>query len=133
MLLSQFLLDELSAEARVSPRLRMNRDMRTTVDDNSQRMLNSLEPGTQLPIHRHTETTEVVVVVRGMIEQRFYDDNGNLTGSWIVEAGGENVGVVVPKGQWHNTVSLKEGTVIFEAKDGAYAPLSPDDVLTIIG
>lgn len=133
MLISQSLLDELSAEARVSPRLRMNRDMRTTVDDNSQRMLNALEPGTQLPIHRHTETTEVVVVVRGMIEQRFYDDNGNLTGSWIVEAVGENVGIVVPKGQWHNTVSLKEGTVIFEAKDGAYAPLSPDDVLTIIG
>ena len=73
------LLDSLTQKAKESPRLRMNLDMRTSAEDGSQRMLNALEPGTVLPIHRHRKTTETVVILRGSATQYFYDDNGNVT------------------------------------------------------
>lgn len=122
-------LDGLTQRAKESPRLRMNLDMRTSPEDLSQRMLNALEPGTVLPIHRHRNTTECVFVVRGRIRQNFYDDNGVLTGSWVIAPDSPIVGITVPCGQWHNTESLESGTVIFEAKDGAYEPLSETDIL----
>lgn len=123
------LLDNLSAQAKESPRLRATMDLRTTPNDMSQRVLNALEPGTIVPIHRHRNSTEVVVLIRGKVKQTLYDDNGNITSSFIVEAGSDLCGYSIDAGQWHTTECLVCGTIFFEAKDGAYEPLSPSDIM----
>ena len=139
------LLDELTAQAQASPRLRMNLDLRDSVEDDSQRMLNALEPGTVLPIHRHRTTSETVVILRGRAVQYLYDDAGNETGQVLLAAGagdphmasllglpeGAVPGMQVEKGQWHRLESLESGTVIVEFKDGAYEPISPVDILSM--
>ena len=122
MLIDTLLLDTLTAQARTSLRLRQHHDLRDTPDDNSQRILNALEPGTVLPIHRHRESSETVVMLRGKGRWNYYDDNGNLTESFILSADGDIRGISVPKGQWHNTECLESGTVILECKDGKYSP-----------
>lgn len=131
MKIDNTLLDKLSNEAKETPRLRMNLDMRNSSNDNSQRMLNALEPGTILPIHRHPDTSETVVIVRGTAIQYFYDDKGNITEKVRLEPGADCVGIQVPVGEWHRIEALEPGTVIFEAKDGAYQPTSEADILTL--
>ena len=131
MIIDSMLLDNLTEEARRSPRLRMNHDLRNSSEDGSQRMLNAMEPGTVIPVHRHTRSSETVVVIRGTIRQNFYDADGNLTESIVYKAGGDVSICVVPLGAWHNSESLEPGTIIFEAKDGAYEPLGEDDILTL--
>lgn len=131
MRLDKALFDSVSAEAKESPRLRMARDMRTSSADSSQRMLNAVEPGTELPIHRHRNTTEICIVVRGSAEEIFYDDSGNISERVKMQPDSDCVGVNIEKGRWHKIVSLEPGTVIFEAKDGAYEPLSPEDILSL--
>ena len=106
-------------------------DLRTTTADSSQRVLNAIEPGTELPIHRHRNTSESCVILRGIAEEIFYDDNGNITERIKMQAGSDYVGVNIEKGRWHKIVSLESGTVIFEAKDGPYEPVSPEDILSI--
>lgn len=123
------LLDALTEEAKKSPRLRMNRDMRTSSEDSSQRMLNALEPGTELPIHRHRKTTETVVILRGSATQYFYDDEGNITETVTITADTPDCGMQVEQGRWHRLVSHESGTIIFEAKDGAYEPIGEEDIL----
>ena len=129
MLFTKELFDRLTAEAKASPRLRMNLDLRDSADDQSQRMLNAMEPGTVLPIHRHRGSSETMVMLRGKGKWNYYDDEGNLTESFIVSADGDIRGVSVPKGQWHNCESLESGTIILECKEGPWAPLSPEDLL----
>lgn len=146
MIIDQKLLDDLSAQAKANPRLRQSYDLRTTPDDNSQRMLNALEPGTIMPIHRHRNTSETMVMVRGKLIKRFYDENGNITDEFVMEPlsipslhsvpEGESSEPTIPivqidKGQWHSLEVLEEGTVIFEAKDGAYAPLQQSEILDL--
>lgn len=137
MIIDQKLLDELTAQAKANPRLRQAYDLRTTSDDKSQRMLNALEPGTIMPIHRHRNTSETMVMVRGKLIERFYDDNGNITDEFVMAPLGsvaepvEVPMVQIDKGQWHSLEVLEEGTVIFEAKDGAYEPLNDNDILKI--
>ena len=131
------ILDELTQRAKESPRLRMNLDLRNSPEDGSQRMLNALEPGTVLPIHRHRTTSEVVVMLRGRAVQYLYDEQGRETDAVLLAAGaldGDGVpgavpGMTISKGQWHKLVALESGTVIFEAKDGAYLPIGEEDVL----
>ena len=127
MIINQTILDNLTAQAKASPRLRMNLDLRTTPNDNSQRMLNAIEPGTQMPIHRHGTSSETVVCVRGHFEEYFYDDEGRLTDTIDMYPGGPVINI--PVGQWHSLRSLESGTVLLEAKDGAWEPLSEDDVM----
>ena len=131
MIIDKQLLDNLSAQARVNPRLRQNYDLRTNCADQSQRMLNALELGTILPIHRHPKSTETLVMVRGKLREDFYNDNGEVIESIIIEAGGETPMLQIPVGQWHSLEVLEEGTIIFEAKDGAYEQLSSDDILDV--
>lgn len=131
MRLDKALLDSASIKAKESPRLRMAYDLRTTTADSSQRVLNAIEPGTELPIHRHRNTSESCVILRGIAEEIFYDDNGNITERIKMQAGSDYVGVNIEKGRWHKIVSLESGTVIFEAKDGPYEPVSPEDILSI--
>lgn len=131
MKIDKELLDSLSQKAKGSERLRMNMDLRTSQDDKSQRMLNALEPDTVLPIHRHRFSTETVVMVRGSLKEIFYNENGEITDIITMQAGGECPALQIPAGQWHTVEVLETGTVIFEAKDGAYAPLSEEDILTL--
>ena len=131
MIIDQKLMDDLSAQAKANPRLRQAYDLRTTPEDSSQRILNAVEPGTILPIHRHRGSTETIVVLRGKVVQRYYDENGNKTASYELAPNTAQVAMSVPVGQCHALESLQEGTVIFECKDGVYEPLNPKDILTI--
>ena len=125
------LLESLTKKAETNERLRMNLDMRTSPEDTSQRMLNAIEPGSILPIHRHRFTTETVVMVKGCLKETFYNDKGEVTDIILMQAGGECPMIQIPAGQWHTAEALEPGTVIFEAKDGAYVPLSQDDILEV--
>ena len=93
-------------------------------------MLNALEPGTIMPIHRHRNTSETMVVVRGALIERFYNDDGTLAKEIEMRAGGECPVVQIEAGQWHSLEVLESGTIIFEAKDGRYEPLGEEDQLT---
>ena len=116
------LLDRLTQQAKSNARLRMNYDLRNSEKDLSQRMLNAVEPGTIMPIHRHPTTSTTVVVIRGSIKYNFYDDNGILTESVFLDANGYDRAVQIEKDRWHNLESLESGSVLFEAKDGAWEP-----------
>ena len=131
MLLNKEFLDTLTTQAKASPRLRQHYDLRNSEHDSSQRMLNALEPGTVLPIHRHLHSSESVAMLRGKANWLFYDDQGNMTGKYLIEAGGESSGIVVPMGQWHTLECLASGTVIMEGKDGAFEPLTEEEILKL--
>ena len=129
MIIDKQLLDTLTAQAKASPRLRMNLDLRNTPDDQSQRMLNALEPGTMMPIHLHRHTSETVVVLRGKVKWVYYNDKGELTDTILVEAGGNICGLSVPRGQWHSLECLESGSVILECKDGAWEAMRKEDMM----
>ena len=130
MKITQALLDDLTAQAKASPRLRMNRDLRNSPADGSQRMLNAIEPGSPLPIHRHQKTSETVVCLRGKLVWEFYDElERRCTERIELSPNGPIVALNVPRGQWHTVHALESGSVILEVKDGPYEPISPEDIL----
>ena len=132
MVITQTLLDELTAQAKASPRLRMNMDLRNSPDDKSLRMLNAIEPGSPMPIHRHQKTSETVVCLRGRLVWEFYDELERICTEAIeVSANGSVVALNVPAGQWHTVRSLESGSCIMECKDGAYEPTSEADILVL--
>ena len=128
MKITQSLLDNLTAQAQASPRLRMNLDLRNSPEDGSQRMLNAIEPGSPLPIHRHMKSSETVVILRGHLREVFYNDAGEVTEVIDLVPGGDCVAVNIPLGQWHSVEVLESGTVILECKDGAWEPLGEEDI-----
>ena len=130
MNITQAVLDELTEKAKASPRLRMNLDLRNSADDQSQRMLNAIEPGSPLPIHRHQKSSETVVCLRGRLVEEFYDDLERICTERIeLSPNGPVVALNIPAGQWHTVRALESGTVILECKDGPYEPQNPADVL----
>lgn len=143
MRITQALLDKLTEQAKVSERLRMNLDLRDSAEDGSQRMLNAIEPGSVLPIHRHQNTSETMVCLRGKLRVEYYDEfsrpSGNerpevereriCTESFVIEPGGVNVAVSIPIGVWHTVHALESGTCILEMKNGRYEPLKEGDIL----
>ena len=139
MIIDNILLDKLTAQAKESPRLRMNMDLRNSSADSSQRMLNALMTDTVIPVHRHTETSETVVVLRGRVVEEYYDDAGVLVESFVLgdchvaDAPRNDVPMAyalnIPAGQWHTLRALESGTVILEMKDGAYEPIGAEDVM----
>ena len=130
MIIDQKILDSQTAAAKASPRLRMNLDLRNSPEDGSQRMLNAIEPGTVMPIHRHRSSSETVVCVRGHFVEYFYDEDGKLTDTIDMTPGRI---VNVPLGQWHSLKSLESGTVLFECKDGKWEKLGEGDVMALSG
>lgn len=122
MTIDKELLDSLTAKAKANPRLRQNFDLRNSENDGSQRMLNALEPGTIMPIHRHPNTSTTVIIIRGKMRQNLYDGSGTLTESVILDAEGEIRAAQIEQGRWHNLESLETGTILYEAKDGAWEP-----------
>ena len=132
MKIDNILLDKLTAQAKASPRLRMNLDLRNSDADLSQRMLNAIEPGSVVPIHRHQKTSETVVVLRGCVVEEYYDELERIcSATYELAAGGPICALNIPAGQWHTLRALESGTVILEMKDGAYEPISPVDILSI--
>ena len=130
MVITQAILDNLTAKAKESPRLRMNLDLRDSAEDTSQRMLNAIEPGSPLPIHRHQKTSETVVCLRGRLVEEFYDDlERTCTERIELSPNGPVVALNIPAGQWHTVQALESGTVILEMKDGKYEPISDVDIL----
>ena len=129
MVITQAIFDALTAQAKASPRLRCNLDLRNSPEDGSQRMLNAIEPGTEVPVHRHWGSSETVLCVRGHFVECLYDEEGKLEEEIDMVPGGNIVNV--PIGKWHNLRSLAEGTILFEAKHGRYEPVGPEDVLSL--
>ena len=123
------LLDNLTAQAKASPRLRMNYDLRNSAEDTSQRMLNAIEPESVVPVHRHRSTSETVVVLRGRVVEEYYAPDGALEASYEVSPTGPVYTLNIPACKWHTLRSLESGTVILEMKDGAYEPIGPEDIL----
>jgi cupin fold WbuC family metalloprotein len=138
MLIDNILLDSLFEQAKVSERKRMNYDLRTSAEDTSQRMLNALLPGTVVPIHRHEDTTETVICLKGRLEEIIYEEvveysreETSRTEEVVRKVSFKEVsrhlicpaeglyGVQVPAGAWH-TIHVIEPSVIFEAKDGKF-------------
>lgn len=126
MIITNNILDELCTKAKTSERLRANLDLRNNAEDLSQRMLNALEPGTVIPIHRHRGSSETCICLRGHFEEFFYDEEGNLTETIDMVPSG--VVLNIEKGQWHSLRCLESNTILMEAKDGAYRPLAPDEI-----
>ena len=132
MKITQALLDDLTAKAKASDRLRMNLDLRNSADDQSQRMLNAIEPGSPLPIHRHRHTSETVVCLRGRLVWEFYDELERICTERIeLSPNGPVVALNIPAGQWHTVRALESGSVILEMKEGAYEPTGPEDILAL--
>ena len=130
MIIDQTLLDRLTEEAKASPRLRMNLDLRNDENDSSQRMLNAIEPGSPLPIHRHQKTSETVVCLHGRLVEEYYDEQKcRCTETIELSPNGPIMSLNIPAGQWHTVRALESGTVILEMKNGAYEPISDVDIL----
>ena len=127
MVLTSELLDRLSQEAKTSERLRMNLDLRNSTADQSQRMLNALEPGTKVPVHRHQDTNETVVMLRGSIRELFFDEAGQITEEILLRAYAEPSAMNIPAGAWHTLECLEPGTILLEMKDGPFVPRQPED------
>ncbi|MBP8904042.1 MAG: WbuC family cupin fold metalloprotein [Paludibacteraceae bacterium] len=128
-ILDKNLLDTITDQAQESPRLRMNYNLHDNLDAKAQRLFNALEPGTVLPIHRHRNTAETYILVRGKLKVEYYNDNKELTDTEILDPNEGKFGLHVPVGQWHTVIPLESGTMVFEVKDGPYAPFQPGDVL----
>ena len=125
------LSEDILNEAKESPRLRMNLDLRNSDGDSSQRMLNAIEPGSVVPVHRHQKTSETMVVLRGRVVEEYYSSEGALEASFELAAGGPICALNIPAGRWHTLRALESGTVILEMKDGAFEPISPVDILSM--
>lgn len=128
-LINKDLLNKASTEAKENLRLRMNINLHASLDSKVQRLLNALEPRTIIPIHRHRNTEETYILLRGKINVMYYDENMILTDSFILDPLEGSYGVNIPKGQWHTLVVLESDSVIFEVKEGPYKPIDKDDVL----
>ncbi len=125
------LLDSLTAQAQASDRLRMNYDLRNSAEDTSQRMLNAIEPGSVVPVHRHRATSETVVVLRGRVVEEYYSPDGVVEAVFEVSAGGPVCALNIPAGVWHSLRALESGTVILEMKDGAYEGILACDIMSV--
>lgn len=131
MVINKAILDELTEKAKANPRLRQGMDLRNTPEDPSQRMLNAMEPGTVMPIHRHLASSETVIIIRGRIRWMFYDEQGRVTESTELWSDGDVRMLNVEKGRWHSLECLESGSVLFEAKDGPYHPLEEDEIMNL--
>ncbi len=128
MIIDDNLLDEVTAKAEESPRLRMNHNLHDSLDAKAQRLINVLLPGTELPIHRHQHTAETYALLRGKMFVIFYNDLGEQTERYLLDPTIGNYGIHIPKGQWHG-IEVLEPSAILEVKDGPYTPLTPEDIL----
>lgn len=129
MVLKESIINKVSFDAKHSPRLRMNYNLHESFEDSVQRMFNALEPGTEIPIARHPNSSETLIMLRGKLRVLIYDDNKEILEDVIIAPNSENIGYHIPKGTWHKVESLESGTACFETREGPYAPVAEDDIL----
>lgn len=129
--INEHLLNEVTQQAQNNPRLRMNHNFHESLDDQVQRLLHALEPGTLIPIHRHTETDEMYILLRGKIRVNCYDDSGERIKEIELNPNSGSYGVNIKAGEWHSLEVLESGSVIFEVKQGPYKPVEKKDILGI--
>lgn len=133
MIINKGILDDLTRRAQNSPRLRMNYNFHQSLDEKCHRMLNAVEPGTDIPIHRHPTKDESFVVLRGKVRSTTYNDDGSVIESVVLSKEDGLYGVDIPKGVWHKLESLESGSVIFECKEGPFVPHEEEGILTVQG
>ncbi len=129
MTLTSDILNQVTEDAKASPRLRMNYNLHESFDDSVQRMFNALEPGTIVPIARHPYSSETLIILRGKLRVHIYDDDKNIIEDVVIEANSNNIGYHIPKGTWHQVESLEQGTICFETREGPYVPVAECDIL----
>ncbi len=126
-------LNRVSAQAKASERLRMNYNFHGSLDDKCHRMLNAVEPGTVVPIHRHPTKDESFVILRGKVRVTTHNDDGSIIEDVVLSQESGNYGVDIPKNVWHNLESLEPDSVIFECKEGPFVPHEVEGVMTVKG
>ena len=131
MIIDKALLDKVSEQAKVSPRLRMNYNFHQSLEDKCHRMLNAVEPGSDIPIHRHPDKDESFVVLRGKVRSTTYKDDGTVIESVVLSQEDGLYGVDIPKGVWHKLESLEPGSVVFECKEGPFVPHDAEGILKV--
>ena len=130
-IIDEKLLNEVTSQAKLSPRLRMNYNFHQSLDDKCHRFLNAMEVGTVVPIHHHVTKDETFIVLRGKVRLNTYDDNGDITESIDLSAAEGRYGVDIPKNVWHAVECLEPGSVIFEVKEGPFVPHEQDGILNV--
>ena len=131
MIIDKNLLDQVSAQAKVSPRLRMNYNFHQSLEDKCHRFLNAVEPGTVVPIHRHPTKDESFVILRGKVRVTTHNDDGSIIEGVVLSQESSNYGVDIPKNVWHKLESLESGSVIFECKEVPVVPHEEDGILEV--
>ena len=131
MVIDDKILDDLSAQAKASPRLRMNYNFHHSLDELCHRMLNALEPGTEVPIHHHPDKDETFVILRGKIRVTTYNDDGSVIDSVVLCQDDGIFGVDIPKNVWHTLEALEPNSCIFECKQGPFVPHEEEGVLIV--
>ncbi len=131
MIIDKTLLNQVSEQAKESSRLRMNYNFHQSLDEKCHRMLNAVEPGTEVPIHRHPTKDESFVILRGKVRSTTYNDDGSIIESVVLCKENGVYGVNIPKGVWHKLESLESGSVIFECKEGPFVPHEVEGILEV--
>ena len=130
-LIAEDLLNIVSAQAKASPRLRMNYNFHQTLEDKCHRFLNAVEPGTVVPIHKHPTKDESFVILRGKVRVTTHNDDGSVIEDVVLSQESGNYGVDIPKNVWHKLESLEPGSVIFECKEGPFVPHEEEGILEV--
>ena len=130
-LIDKQLLDDVSRQAQKSDRLRMNYNFHQSLEDKCHRFLNAVEPGTEVPIHRHPTKDETFVILRGRVKVTTHNDDGSIIESVVLCAEEGRYGVNIPKGVWHTLESLESGSCIFECKEGPFVEHEVDGILKL--
>ena len=133
MIIDTVLLDKVSAQAKESPRLRMNYNFHQSLDEKCHRFLNAVEPGTVVPIHKHPTKDESFVILRGKVRVTTHNDDGSIIEDVVLRQESGNYGVDIPKNVWHKLESLESGSVIFECKEGPFVPHEVEGILSLKG
>ena len=131
MVIDELLLDRVSAQAKASPRLRMNYNFHQSLDEKCHRFLNAVEPGTEVPIHKHPTKDETFVIVRGKVRVTTHRDDGSIIEDVVLYADEGRYGVNIPKGVWHKLEAIEPNSVIFECKEGPFVPHELDGILEL--
>ena len=131
MKITQAILDDLTEQAKASPRLRMNYNFHQSLEDKCHRMVNAVEPGTEVPIHRHPTKDESFVILRGKVRVTTHNDDGSIIEDVVLSQESGNYGVDIPKNVWHKLESLESGSVIFECKEGPFVEHEVEGVLEV--
>lgn len=131
MIIDKKLLDELTKQAKESPRLRMNFNFHQSLDEKCHRFLNAVEPGTEVPIHRHPTKDETFVILRGKVRVTTHRDDGSIIDDVVLCNEEGKYGVNIPKGVWHTLEAIESNCVIFECKEGPFVEHEEEGVLRL--